>query len=353
MAKVSILTFHYANNYGAVLQAYGLSKAIQKMGYDVEVIDYRPLAARLCYDGHWPRRPIRFLNTAVFRWNFHRFRQNYLPLSRKYLSIAELKKSPPETDCLVCGSDQIWNIASYRGFDPAFFLDFIKSPNMKRISYAACFGNTEDLGEHHAKIRRLLSCFDRISVRDIKSQKMVENIVSRSAERVLDPSFLNDYGPITPAPVIKPPYVFMYNVAKSKLSMHAAQIISKYLNIPVVTVGLKKVDGTITVNASPIQWLSLIHYASFVCTNSFHGICFSLINKKEFVTLPIENGMSRIEDLLQTAGLSCRLVHDDHELKNCLVIPIDYDAASLRLHKARRCSETFLQEALKSGKCQK
>ena len=39
--NIGILTFHRAHNYGAVLQCYALKKTLEKMGHDVQVIDYR------------------------------------------------------------------------------------------------------------------------------------------------------------------------------------------------------------------------------------------------------------------------------------------------------------------------
>ena len=38
--KIATITFHRARNYGAVLQAVALQKAIIGLGYDSEVIDY-------------------------------------------------------------------------------------------------------------------------------------------------------------------------------------------------------------------------------------------------------------------------------------------------------------------------
>ena len=38
--RVGILTFHDAHNYGAVLQAFALKKYIQKLGYEVKIINY-------------------------------------------------------------------------------------------------------------------------------------------------------------------------------------------------------------------------------------------------------------------------------------------------------------------------
>jgi len=38
--KIGILTFHGADNYGAVLQAYALKETVKTLGNDVEIINY-------------------------------------------------------------------------------------------------------------------------------------------------------------------------------------------------------------------------------------------------------------------------------------------------------------------------
>ena len=38
--RIGILTFHYAHNYGAVLQAYALLTKIKAIGHEVEFINY-------------------------------------------------------------------------------------------------------------------------------------------------------------------------------------------------------------------------------------------------------------------------------------------------------------------------
>ena len=40
--KVGIITFSSAHNYGALLQAYALSKYLESIGLEVEIINYRP-----------------------------------------------------------------------------------------------------------------------------------------------------------------------------------------------------------------------------------------------------------------------------------------------------------------------
>ena len=42
MSKIGILTFHYSNNYGGVLQSLDLYNTVKELGYDVEIINYIP-----------------------------------------------------------------------------------------------------------------------------------------------------------------------------------------------------------------------------------------------------------------------------------------------------------------------
>jgi hypothetical protein len=44
--KIGILTFHWATNYGAVLQAYALQEFINKMGHQACIINYTPFTAK-------------------------------------------------------------------------------------------------------------------------------------------------------------------------------------------------------------------------------------------------------------------------------------------------------------------
>ena len=40
--KIGIITFHAANNFGAVLQAYALCRTINEFGCEARVVNYRP-----------------------------------------------------------------------------------------------------------------------------------------------------------------------------------------------------------------------------------------------------------------------------------------------------------------------
>ena len=77
--RTGLITFHFAHHYGAQLQAYATMRAIQGLGHDCEIIDYRlPHTTRTNQlfkkgggvPGHGLRRPhrppLRGLPAAVY-----------------------------------------------------------------------------------------------------------------------------------------------------------------------------------------------------------------------------------------------------------------------------------------------
>ena len=46
--KIGILTFHFGNNYGGLLQCYALQEVLKRAGYEVEIINYRPGSFSFC-----------------------------------------------------------------------------------------------------------------------------------------------------------------------------------------------------------------------------------------------------------------------------------------------------------------
>jgi len=267
------------------------------------------------------------------------------------LSKEDFRSYPPQADYLICGSDQIWNFESYRGYDSTFFLDFAGKNGQRRISYAATFGFAGEFGSHKQEIYEMLSNFDHLSVRDRKSENMVRELTGRSAKHVLDPTFLIDYSPITPPRIYKYPYTFVHcvSVTCGDFFVKAIDALSKKLNMQIICTDhpLPLRKAKFVSSAGPLQWLSLISNAEFVCTSSFHGTCFSLINKKQFMTFPITKGQARLDDILQTAGLSDRIINSEVDFERALANPINYSRVWQQLDNEVRSSRDYLREALK------
>ena len=59
--KIGILTFYCSDNYGAMLQAYGLMNFVKKINSDVEIVPYAPyyLVGRHWFIPYYPFKSIR------------------------------------------------------------------------------------------------------------------------------------------------------------------------------------------------------------------------------------------------------------------------------------------------------
>jgi exopolysaccharide biosynthesis predicted pyruvyltransferase EpsI len=99
----------------------------------------------------------------------------------------------------------------------------------------------------------------------------------------------------------------------------------------------------------PAGWLRQIKGASFVATNSFHGVVFCLIFHVSFVAILIENEMasmnSRIMDLLHNVGLSHRIMKADEEISEALFREkIDWERVDDKIDEMRDQSINFLEK---------
>ena len=196
LEKVGIITFHRAINYGAMLQAVALQKAIEKMGLPSELIDY---VDRL-YD-HYQisyrssnvvKSVIKYILYNKVRLRNKRF-EDFLKSNAKISnekfdnqSIHNIKEN--DYRLFVTGSDQVFNplIVDY---DANYLLDFVKD-KCKCNSYAASIG-LEQLSEKDANwLKGYLVDFNKLLVRERTGQDLLRALDINNSELVVDPTLL-------------------------------------------------------------------------------------------------------------------------------------------------------------------
>lgn len=319
---------------------------------DVEVIDYRPRKAVEAYNKHlFGRGKPRLRNAVLFakmRWFLKR---NLKLSSQKVYDGKLLKQFSHSYDAVICGSDEVWNINSFRGFDPAFFLDFVDKTQAKKSSYAASFGFTSTLEPKANAIASLLQEFSCISVRDSNSKTIASEICSNKISKVLDPTFLiqEHYSTLIQPIHLKRKYILIYggvNKDESKIIYTLAQ----KLDLDIISIGSQvKVANRIILDVDPTEWLSFFKSAEFIFTEFYHGTIFSIIFKKPFYVLHREAKYIKIDDLLIDLGLEKRVLKTDDLAKqnftknlNNLLEPIDYLPAFQYLNNKLDQSTKFL-----------
>jgi len=359
---ISINKYSKHLNYGAALHSYAFQHYLDKHGIDNVIIDYLPRFMKK-YNMKYPviaRQPKEQFRRSLFwlgaffpnivKYNkFMDFFKNHYRTTRQYTE-KQLAKADLDFDTVICESDVIWSPHSTQGFDNGFFCNLPSMKDKNKISYAACIGYTKFSEKRQAKFRELLKNFDSISVREIQGTEFTQQFTDKKVYNVLDPTLLldaEDYQDIIISPK-EQGYVLVYNCLKNNKKMVLdAKKAAKQLGLKVIEVSvyynnfyLDKVKTTIGIE----EFLGYFQNASYVFTNAFHGVCFSLIFKKDFYTYARGTKDSRVTSILHLMDLDGRFLQNDQELP--AITSIDYDKVYEHLNRERKKSQDFLFRAL-------
>ncbi len=356
--KCGVLTFHRAQNYGAILQAYALQKSIHKIGVDCELVDYRcpfiekyfqPFSIK-SFKNFKKIAAIVLLNGRVIdnRSNFEDFINNYLKTSSEVITSSdELDELNSIYDTFITGSDQVWSYLT-AGFDKSFFLDFVDDKN-KKNAYAASFGVEKLPDELKLEYKKLLSNFANISVREEQGADIVKELLEIEPLVVLDPTLLldkNEWLKISSGNYEEQEYLLLYVIAESKSILDLARKIARKNNLKIVYINDRLYKRFGMENKSKLKvtdWVSLFLNAKYIVTNSFHGVAFSINFQKEFFMkyLPEPAKVnSRLQNILDLFELEDRHVKN----LNCLdqIERIDYVKVNRLLEVERKKSIEYL-----------
>lgn len=362
--KIGIVTFQWADNYGAVLQAHALQSYLQERGHDVQIVDYRVKPA-ISFVRRWlaktPRGCVRKWEAAWKTYLFEAFRRKHLKQTPEVFHSAEkLNVIADRFDLLITGSDQVWNPRWLEQVDGLFDLCFLSfaGNKTKRISYAASIGHSDTLTMTD-EWKKILSCrmkeMDAISVRERSSVSLVQELSGRTdAIQVADPTLLLDrsyYEGLATGRQSRKRYLFSYML--HGLEQDAGFVcnqISEKLVVPVIQCNARQTRLHRGYRLpSPTGWLGEIRDASFVVTNSFHATVFCLIFHVPFIAVLIDGQIgsmnSRITDLLNMVGLGHRICVSGEKMSPGLISEtIDWDAVVHNMSAMRAGSVDFLVE---------
>jgi hypothetical protein len=376
MAKVAIITYHHVHNYGAALQAWALQLAIEQLGHDPYIVDYRPshlisggvflppfdtwrIRANLviCYLKLKYVKSLFFNNDAVAKkfYNFHRDRLNISGV--RYTNLKSLKENPPKADAYVCGSDQIWNASEQFGIDPAYFLTFAPL-GAPRFSYATSFGRPYIHDRFKQETLELIKNLSFVSVREESAIELVKNVCASEPQWVPDPTLLMGRAlanhEAIAVPEVSKDYIFSYALRATDTIAEVERHLGVELSLPIVSPEhLRRQMGA---SPGPLEWLGYIKGASFVVTNSYHGLLFSIIFSRPFLFVGLGGRKSAFNEralsLLNRIGLLGRVIYssDSSEINSAVASSIPWDAIDADLDEWREKAIDYLQSSIMSAK---
>ena len=370
MNKVGIMSMQRIANYGSFLQAYALKQLIEKLGHTVEFVDYHVgtpvIKGNADSENKYVRKIKKGLETFQYKAPFsHKlsfiqykqtFAQKYMPL----LGVTETMNYNPELDCLVIGSDEVFNCIqknSNVGYSPELFGKDNRAG--KLITYAASFGNTtiEKLQKYGKKeeVGNLLKQFDALSVRDNNSGNIVETLTGKAPEYHLDPVLAYDYmNCCDKIPKIRATEKYLILYAYSgRISNKEANWISAYAKkkkLKVYAIGGIQKCADKFIDCSPFEILAYFKNAEEVITDTFHGSIFSVITHRRFTTLVRKSvgdsygNEEKLTDLLDRLGLTDRMTLSIEDVEKVNFQVIDFTAVDTILTQERSKTEAYLRE---------
>lgn len=315
--KIGILTFHGADNLGAVLQAYALSKYItDSIGIATEIVDYKCRKVEDTRFAH-SRNIIKRIPLSVYykikRNGFDKFRKVYLPLSESVYTRDTIGESNTMYSTFIAGSDQIWNTECSDN-DLTYFLDFVNEDKVK-IAYAASIGAINFTKQEIKKYTKYLERFKVISVREQSSVYKLE--LPNNTPILPDPVFLLDrdeWKAVSSTGKHRKKYVFVYLIQEDVNVLNAAKKYAKEHGYDIIN---NKKSLEFIMNNSPDSFLVWIEHAEAVFTNSFHGTAFSIIYRKLLAAdIALKDGRTnnRIKELLCSAGLEQCIITESNKV---------------------------------------
>ncbi len=371
-------------NYGNQLQAYALGSYLKKIDPECKVTYIIPetkkkrrtlilgvifrkiweISKRYAQNSRSNQNTMAYLEKRFDA--FAQFRKDEFISEPEFFSWERLLKS--DFDILIVGSDVVW-VQERFNINRFTFLDFKSKTNTRKIAYAASFGRAWIPPENKFPIQKCLRNFQMISVRESSSIRLLHSIGIDDVWHVLDPTLLIDAceweriermpyvgmnGGIENA-TLQAPYAFAYLLDVNEEQRHETVRICKENSLRLISIpyanGKINEDGISLdeieiMNCSPREWIWLIHHASCVITNSFHGIVFSTIFEKKFLAAKRIGTMDineRIYDYLKTIQQQDKLVDLKH-IGKLDAMCWDYGEISRQLDQKKIISKDFLAQ---------
>lgn len=386
MKKVGIVSCYFKNNYGSMLQAYASQKILdnnsipnetinicelsdfsrgKKKYYLSQITNYRFIKTKL---GMIKLRGYSKLNKSLKRnffirnRKFEEFKRNF-NLTKSFYTYKELKEySSKRYSDVIVGSDQLWlpvNVAS-----DYYTLNWV--PNeVNKISYATSFGISSIPDKYKAQYKKFLSRIENLSVRENNAVKLVKDVSERDATLVCDPTLLltkEEWMDVQQEePILNEKYIFCYFLGDNIEHRRFVERLKEKTSYKIVSINhcdeyVKYSDqfaDIIPYDVGPSEFINYIRNAEYVCTDSFHGTVFSLINNTNFFTFERFNKKSkmstnsRVHSLLEIVELKDRLISGKENVEKLINEKIDFKKVNLKLEKFRDESKEWLLKAIK------
>ena len=383
MKKAGLCVRYDCDNFGSMLQILATQRAIKATGWDYEIIRYdkktplfyfmnitrvfNPYFMKGKIESFEKNRRLKGFpevqkGNAIRNKCIDNFRKHYIgPYSAVYRGYGNLVKGARDYDVVIVGSDQLWTPA---GIKSKFYNLLFVPDHIKKVSFATSFGVGEVPASQKKMTAQYLNRIDHVSVRETRGDELINELTGRNVTVAVDPTLLfagDEWKDIFPDNrIVDEPYILAYFLGSNEEHRDVVDKLRKDTGLKVVTIPFMDVfvERDLTFGdmrlfeVGPVEFLNLIRGAEYICTDSFHGSVFSILNHKQFITFNRTNSNdrqtrnSRIDSLFGLLGLEKRRYQPNMKIRDIIDEPIDYEDVEKRLAVLREETFSFLDNAL-------
>ena len=187
--------------------------------------------------------------------------------------------------------------------------------------------------------------------------KLIKHLTGKSAEQLIDPTFLVskcDWEKLGNTPRDDEEYILLYIMQRDMQVYKYARKIKEQMGIRLIEISRYGynpgfVDECL-INIGPAEFLGLFRDAKYVCTNSYHGLVYSIIFEKDFCLIPCKRFRARINNLLKLLHIE---TVDDCVYKGRLTASYDKEFVRNTIAAERRKALNYLGVSFKDEKTEK
>lgn len=384
--KVGIVSCYFKHNYGSMLQAYATQKVLDNMQIPNETINIDENidfanGKKKYYMSQITNIPFiksklgmvklkldkkinkNLGNNIQIRDNKYKEFEKNFKLTKPYKTYKELSAQCANYSDVIVGSDQLWLpvnvVADY------YTLNWVPD-NVNKVSYATSFGVSTVPDKYKNDYKKFLNRINCLSTREEAGIKLVDQLSDNKATLVCDPTLLlnkKEWMDIQKEePIIKEKYILCYFLGKNIEHRKFAERLKEKTGCKIVSLNhadeyvkySDKFCDYAPYDIGPAEWINLIRNAEYVCTDSFHGTVFSLINNTKFFTFERYSNKnskvstnSRIYSLLGIVDLKERILSGTEDVDDVIKMQINFDNVNEKIDKFRESSKIFLKNSIK------
>ena len=347
--RVGIISLFGLYNYGNRLQGYAVDSILKSLGMrPTTIVLYRKLGLSVL-KSRVMAASAQIRSGSLEATRQRRFQQFVAPQHVEYVMLpTQIAGLHRRYDWFVAGSDQVWHPRAdlYPGTK---LLEFARPS--QRIALAPSFGVTELNSREMESYRAALDGFDHLSARERAGADLLKEITGTKPPVLADPTIglAHDQWEKVARSGARPDdrYVLLYFLGGVR-EQHRETV-----NRVAVHLRAKIIDLTDRSSpfwaSGPQDFLSLIHGAQLVLTDSYHASIFATIFEVPFYVFHRNEEVStysRIATLLKMLGLEGR---ESTDLREETLLDQDFAATRRALQEQSVRLLSFMRKSIADG----